>query len=262
MFYHLLPLRRQIILDNIERVFKDKATRKEKIRLAKAFYSHFATTLKELITMDWVSTKRLESLIEIRGREHLLDAINQGRGCLMLTGHFGNWELALLIGSYQMMPLAGQFYVIRRPIRQKWLERKVFQRVQRWGIERIDKTGATLKIYRVLKRNETVIFPMDQHAQIKKNEGLEVDFFSNKAGTYKSLAFIAGSSKAPVLPLSIYRENGKHVLEFLPALEWEEGQDSEDSIYLNTLRYNQTLEKIILEHPEQWWWAHRRWKIG
>jgi KDO2-lipid IV(A) lauroyltransferase len=262
MFYHLFPLRRQIILDNIERVFKDKATRKEKIRLAKAFYSHFATTLKELITMDWISTKHLESF-EVRGSVHLLSAVSQGRGCLMLAGHVGNWEMALFILSCRLMPLTGPLHVIRRPIRQKWLERIVFERVQRWGIQRIDKTGATLKIHRALKKKETVIMTMDQHAQIKKNEGLEVDFFNCKAGTYKSLAFIAGRSKAPVVPLSIFRDqNGRHVLEFLPALEWVEGHDNEESIYLNTLRYNQTLEKIILEHPEQWWWAHRRWKIG
>ncbi|WP_457589310.1 LpxL/LpxP family acyltransferase, partial [Legionella pneumophila] len=35
----------------------------------------------------------------------------------------------------------------------------------------------------------------------------------------------------------------------------------EQAIYRNTLRYNQALEQLILEHPEQWWWVHRRWKL-
>ncbi|WP_298621840.1 lysophospholipid acyltransferase family protein [uncultured Legionella sp.] len=262
MFYHLFPLRKQIVLDNIERVFKDRVNGKEKARLAKAFYSHFALTVKELIAMSWISPKRLESLIDIRGKEHLLDAVNQGRGCLMLTGHLGNWELGLLGIAYHLMPLVGPVCVIRRPIKQKWLERKVFQRMQRWGIKRIDKSGAILKVHRALKAKETIIFTIDQHAQIKKNEGLAVDFFGSKAGTYKSLALIAGSSKAPVVPAVIYRENHKHILEFLPALAWADGEEHEDSIYLNTLRYNQILEQMILQHPEQWWWAHRRWKEG
>ncbi|HHT0593320.1 TPA: lysophospholipid acyltransferase family protein [Legionella anisa] len=259
LFYHLLPIRRKIVLENIDRVFKDQLSLKEKKHLAWAFYSHVASTIKELIFMDWYA--RVDNCVEIKGIEHLLEAKKQGRGCFLLMGHLGNWELTQLAIS-QLKPLIGPIWVIRKAIRIQWLERFIFNRNLRYGLQRIDKTGAPLKIIKALKSKETILFAMDQHAELKKKEGIAVNFFNVKAGTFRSLAFFAGKYQVPVVPLSCYRQaDGKHVLKFYPALSWEPHLDEEQAIYNNTLRYNQKLEQLILEHPEQWWWVHRRWKI-
>lgn len=261
-FYYLLPIRKQIVLDNIDRVFKKSITTKEKIRLAKAFYSHAATTLKEMITMDWLSPKHLDESVEIRGIEYIMEALALGRGALFLTGHLGNWEFVSLIGLLRLAPLTGPFHVVRRAIRMKWLEKIIFARVSRYGIKRIDSQGALVKINRTLKNKGKILFVMDQHAEIQNKLGIAVDFFGIKAGTFSSLAFFSQKFQAPVIPLSSYRmKNGKHILEFHRALTWEEHSDKEQAIYNNTLRYNQVLEQFILEHPEQWWWVHRRWKL-
>ncbi|HFE6150976.1 TPA: hypothetical protein ACF9VA_001924 [Legionella pneumophila] len=112
-----MPLRKQIVLSNIELVFKNTATSAEKTRLAKAFYSHVASILKELFWMGWASSKRLTSKIEIHGLEHLESAVNQNKEVfLLLTGHLGNWELAYTLGFSLLMDQYGQFNIIRRPI--------------------------------------------------------------------------------------------------------------------------------------------------
>ncbi len=65
-----------------------------------------------------------------------------------------------------------------------------------------------------------------------------------------------------MVPAANYRlKNGRHILEFYPPIHWQDHPDPKEAIYLNTLAYNQALEKIIIAHPEQWLWLHKRWKL-
>ncbi|MFO2968883.1 lysophospholipid acyltransferase family protein [Legionella pneumophila serogroup 1] len=261
-FYWFLPIRKQIVLSNIDIVFKNTATPAEKIRLAKAFYSHVASNLKELFWMNWVSSNKLNQTIEIHGLEHLQKAVDQKKGVLLLTGHLGSWELTSVLGFSRLIPQFGNFNIVRRPIKVKWLENLLFNRIKRYRIGIIDSIGAPKKINQALKNKELAVFAMDQHAQLGNKSGIAVEFFGVKAGTYRSLAFFAYKHQTPVVPVSGFRQcNGKHVIKFYPEIEWEFHAVKEQAIYQNTLRYNQALEKLILEHPEQWWWVHRRWKL-
>jgi lauroyl/myristoyl acyltransferase len=88
-----------------------------------------------------------------------------------------------------------------------------------------------------------------------------VPFFGQPAGTFRSLALIARATGAPVIPASAWRErNGHHVLRFEEPLVPIACDDYDEEIRRNTQSYNQALERLILRHPEQWWWMHRRWK--
>ncbi|MCC5792272.1 MAG: lysophospholipid acyltransferase family protein [Legionellaceae bacterium] len=261
LLYWLLPLRKQVVLQNIDLVFKDTATAGEKKRLAKAFYSHVASTLKEILFMR-SGAKKGNQVIEIRGIEHLQTAVAQQKGVFLLTGHLGNWELTSTLGLAQISRLFGPVNIIRRRIRVRWLETILFTRMKEHGLAIIDSMGAPKKIHVALKKNEIILFAMDQHAQLNKKSGIAVDFFGIKAGTYRSLAFFAHKYQSPVVPVSSYRQqNGKHVAQFHPEIEWVHHTEKEQAIYQNTRRYNQMLEKLILQHPEQWWWVHRRWKL-
>jgi KDO2-lipid IV(A) lauroyltransferase len=88
-----------------------------------------------------------------------------------------------------------------------------------------------------------------------------VEFFGHPAGTFRSLAVIALTTGAPVVPAASWREpDGSHVLRFEPALDPIEHAEPNEAIRLNTRAYNAALERMIVRHPEQWWWVHRRWK--
>ena len=79
--------------------------------------------------------------------------------------------------------------------------------------------------------------------------------------TFKSLAIIALSTGAPVIPASSWREpDGTHVLRFEEPLPQIDCEDTTEAIRRNTQAYNDALEKMLLRHPEQWIWMHRRWK--
>jgi len=110
-----------------------------------------------------------------------------------------------------------------------------------------------------LAAGDIVVFPFDQHAG--RRDGVRVEFFGHSAGTFRSVALIAQASGAPVLPASSWREpDGRHVLRFEAPLERVEREDVGEEIRANTRLFNAALERMILRHPEQWWWVHRRWK--
>lgn len=260
--YHCLPYRRRVILANIEQVFAHHLTITQKERLAQAFYSHLATSLKETIALRFMNEQQLRKRVEVRGHEHLLNVAAANKGVLVLTGHFGNWEFAPLGGILNFKQFQGQFHFIRRTLGNKTIERILFRRYHRAGLHVIPKKNSLEQVCAALEQNHAVIFVLDQHASLANRDGIAVEFFGKKAGTYRSLASLSRHTEVPVIPAASYRlANGRHVLEFFEPIPWQDFPTVQEGLYHNTLAYNQALEQIILAHPEQWWWVHKRWKL-
>lgn len=260
--YRWMPYRKKIIFSNIHQVYGDQLTLDEKKHLAMAFYSHLMRSIKETMMLRWMSEKDLTAKVEVRGHQYLLDIAAQGKGVLILTGHFGSWEVAPIGGILNFKQFQGRFHFIRRTLNNKTLERILFKRYYQAGLQVIKKQNALQHVTDALAKNDAVVFVLDQHASLVNRDGIAAEFFGKKAGTYRSLASCSRYTGVPVVPAASYRlENGKHVLEFHPPIEWKEYNSTQESIYRNTCAYNQALEKIILAHPEQWMWLHRRWKL-
>ena len=262
LVYRFLPYRKTIIRANIDQVFGDQLSSSQKEHLAKAFYSHLLTSIKEMILLRFLSEKKLCERVEVRGYERLLEIADEGKGVLVLTGHFGNWEFAPLGGILNFKQFQGQFHFIRRMLGNKTIEKILFRRYYRAGLNVIPKKNSLQQVCDVLEKNHAVVFVLDQHASLANRDGVAAEFFGKKAGTYRSLASISRHTGVPVVPAAGYRlPNGHHVLEFFEPIVWKDYPTTQESIYRNTLAYNQALEQIILAHPEQWLWLHKRWKL-
>ena len=260
--YYCIPYRRKIILANIKQVFGDSLSPKQQVQLAKDFYAHLILSIKEMIQARFMSEEQLRSKVEVRGHQYLLDVASENKGVLILTGHFGSWEFAPLGGILNFKQFKGHFHFIRRTLGNKRLEKWLFGRYQRAGLHVINKDEALPHVRAALEQNHAVVFVLDQHASLANRDGVAVEFFGKKAGTYRSLASLSRHTGLPVVPAASYRlPNGKHVLEFHEPLYWQEYPSNQESIYRNTLAYNQALEKLVLANPAQWMWLHRRWKI-
>lgn len=260
--YHVLPYRKAVVRANIEQVYGDKVSAAAKVHLAKAFYSHLGKIVSETFMIRFLSETQLMAKVSVEGHEHLLEAAAQGKGALILTGHFGNWEFAPLGGMPQFNQFKGNFHFIRRQIGFKRLEQLLFKRYDRAGLKVIPKKNALDKIFSVLEQNHAVVFVLDQHASLVNKDGVAVEFFGKKAGTYRSLAMVAKYSEVAVIPAAGYRtKDNRHVLKFYPPLSVVDAGTHENAIVANTRQYNEILEQIILQHPAQWWWVHKRWKL-
>ncbi|HVO88293.1 MAG TPA: 4'-phosphopantetheinyl transferase superfamily protein [Casimicrobiaceae bacterium] len=259
VLYTLLPFRRAVMIDNLRRVFGASLPDAEIRQLAQAHYAHLWRLLVEFFRFRWLSEKRKRALVRVENLDVFVRAFQAGKGVLILTGHFGNWEVATLAGIQNYPQVRGRFHFVRRPIKPRWLDALVTRRFNRGGFGVIGKRGSLDRIVQLLEAGDVIVFPFDQHAG--RPDGIDVEFFGHPAGTFKSLAIIALATGAPVMPAASWREpDGTHVLRFEEPLPTVDHENTNEAIRRNTRMYNAAIERAVLRHPEQWWWVHRRWK--
>ena len=247
------PYRRKVILKNINQVFANSISEKEKMQLLKAFYSHLAKCIKETLQIRFLSDAKLRKKVKVIGHQHLLDVAAQGKGVLILTGHFGSWEFAPLGGILNFEKYKGHFHFIRKNIGNKYIERILFKRYSTAGLHVIPKDNAMHLVKDALEKNHAVVFVLDQHAIVQNKDGIPVEFFGKKAGTYRSLASLSRHTDIPVVPAAGYREkNGQHVLEFFAPIPWQEYPTTRESLYQNTKNYISDFlnENMFCSFPE------------
>ncbi len=261
LVYYLLPVRRGVILANLRRVFGSTVADAEIKRLAQAHYAHLARLAGEFLWYPWLSQARRAASVRVENVATLDAALERGRGAIVITGHFGNWEVATAaaLSDRRFAYARGRFQFVRRQFKPRWVDALVTRRFRRAGFGTLPKRGALDAIVQCLEKGDMVVFPFDQHAGGR--DAVQVEFFGHPAGTFRSVAIIAMATGAPVLPAASWREpDGRHVLRFEEPLHAIECADVDEAIRRNTRAYNAALERLILRHPEQWWWVHRRWK--
>jgi KDO2-lipid IV(A) lauroyltransferase len=259
LLYRLLPLRRRVILENLRRVFGPAVPEAEIERLAQAHYAHWWRLLGEFLRFRWMSPARKAAMVRVENVDVLAAALARGKGVLVLTGHFGNFEVATIAGLAGFPEMHGRIHFVRRAIKPRWLDALVTRRFRGAGFGVLGKRGSLDAILECLAAGDMVVFPFDQHAG--PPDGIASEFFGHTAWTFKSLAIIALATDAQVLPAAAWREaDGHHVLRFEAPLPLIESDNVNDEIRRNTRAFNAALERLVLRHPEQWFWVHRRWK--
>ncbi len=174
---------------------------------------------------------------------------------LLLTGHYGNFE----ISNYVLGTLGFETTAIGRPLDNPYVNEWLMGVRQRQGSRIINKKGATDEVVGILEQNGVVGFVADQNAGSK---GLFVDFFGRKASTYKSIALLAMEYNAPVV-IGYGRRIGDRfrfqiaAQDIIYPADW---QAQEDPLRYITQRYTTAIENIVRQDPGQYWWVHRRWK--
>ena len=259
MFYHLFPYRRKLVMENFRRVFGDTLPEEEILRLAQAYYAHYLRFIIEFIRLPLMSARKKKAFIRVENIESPLGVYDKGKGLIMLTGHFGNWEVSTVAGIAQYPQFKGLFHFVRRPLKPEWLNRWITRRFHRAGFGTLAKRGSLDEVLNLLEKGLAIVYVFDQFAV--KKEGVVVDFFGHPASTFKSPALLALSTGAPVIPSCSWREpDGTHVLRFEDPLPLIHCEDAGEAIRQNTRAYNAALERMMLRHPELWIWMHRRWK--
>jgi KDO2-lipid IV(A) lauroyltransferase len=213
----------------------------------------------EFVVFRWLSAERKASLVRVENYEAFAAALDRGKGVLILTGHFGNWEVSTIAGLAKYPAFRGRFHFVRRAFKPRWLDRFIVRRFNEAGFGVIGKRGSLDRILDLLAKGDVIVFPFDQHAG--PPDGIESEFFGHRAWTFRSLAIIALATGAPVVSATGWRDaDGTHVMRFGEPLPLVEAEDTNEAIRLTTRAYNEALERLVVARPEQWYWVHRRWK--
>ena len=225
-------------------------------KLSRASFQHFARCTLEIVGSFFWPMGRADSLMEAPEQDLLaLDAAAaSGKGALLLTGHLGNWEVG---GHYFGERYPGKFAVVAKRLRPAWLDSLAWGLRSRSGTEVIPKDQAARGVLRALKEGKLVAVLMDQN----RPDGVFAPFFGRLAATTPLVPMLAARTGASVLPTSVTRrEDGRFELSVLPPLVFQGEFREPGSLEEAVATCNRALETMILLHPGQWLWSHRRFK--
>ncbi len=249
LFYSVGKKRRNRAMDNLALAFPEMTVEERKV-LTRRVFEHFG-----LVAADFLASKRrtladLETTTEICGRENLDEAIAAGKGVLLVTGHFGNWERVSAWVSMAGYPLT----VVIRDADQPGVNHVVNELRTASGTQVLPRGNAPRRILEKLRSNEIVGILSDQNS-----EDAFLPFFGKPAGTNLGLGVIQSRTGAVVQPVSCaYLGGCRYRIVFYPHMQPETGYETKGEGLLRA--FNDWLERVIRERPEQWLWFHDRWR--
>jgi Kdo2-lipid IVA lauroyltransferase/acyltransferase len=256
LMYRFDRKHRQRALGNLRRSFPEMGQRELEHLALRSHQDLVMLAVEILFTTRLIRLDTWANYIELNNfRDVVSLLLRKDQGLIMLTGHYGNWEIL----GYVMATFGFRTTSVARPLDNPYINEWVLGVRERQGQRIIDKKGATDEVIDVLKNKGTVAFIADQNAGKK---GLFVDFFGRKASTYKSIGLIAMQFEVPVV-IGYARRHGTKfhfkvgVQDVIYPQDWK---DQPDPLRYITQRYTKALEDVVRAEPGQYLWVHRRWK--
>jgi len=255
LLFYCTPNRRHIALNNLSQAFPGKS-KVELFRVLHDCYSNLGLCIVEFLRLPALKKyEKVAEVITLEGEEHLRSALAKGRGVILLTAHFGNWELVgagLAAAGYTLNVLA-------RHQKDKATTSLVDSIRETAGMRVLPaRSGDASRILRCLRRGEIIGFLIDQNAA---REGIFVDFFGRLASTHAGAALFAIRTRAPVIPIfGIRHKDNTHTALILPEVEVIRTGNLKEDIRANTAAFTRLVEQQIRARPEMWFWLHDRWK--
>lgn len=256
LMYALDLEHRRVAIDNLKIAFGQEKSEEERRLIAKKNFQNIGMMAIEFFRIPKMDMETYKRKVTVEGLDQALKVLDENRGALLLLGHFGNWELMALMSQVINRPIMAIAKLIKN---NPWLERWIIESREKIGLEIIPPRNATPKVVQALSQNKIVAILFDQRG--RRSKGIWADFFGRKVPTTPGLATMAIRSGAPVIPVFMIREGfDKHRLIIKEPLSLIQTGDFNQDVEANTQLFNQVLESIIRQYPDQWLWIHRRFE--
>ncbi len=251
----VFPYRKKVVMSNLAKAFPEKSSRWRKKISGKA-YKYFARIYFDIFAGYRLSNARLDQMIHSENSEIIDRAISENRGVIIVLFHFGNWELIADWLARKGYSIAG----VATPQYNSFTDKLVNDTRTRNGLRILPKGKRnTVRIFRYLKQNHLLYMVSDQHAG---GQGTWVKFFNQWSSSFQGPIMFALRKKCPViLATCLFNEDGKYDLHFDRfSMKTPENLSDESKIRYLVQSYTNYFEEKIRQHPEQYYWFHRRWK--
>ena len=245
--------RRLVAYANLKSAFSTEKTPAELKSITKKVYRNMVQTFVEVLNLTKVNRKYVDRYVEFVNIPRLHNAAKSGRGTILLTAHFGDWELSSLVSSVIGYPIL----VLVREQKMKRLNELLNRLRESNGCKVIRKGMQTKNILKALRGNKIVGILSDQDAG--KN-GMFVDFFGRPTSYHSGPFEMAKHMDSLILPNFIVRARGPYHKVFLEEYIDFRKTKGPDDIRENVQRYANLLEAYVRKYPDQWLWLHKRWK--
>ena len=241
----LIPRYRRIAIKNLTMAgFHDPA------HIVDGMFASLARMVAMFARFPALNKSNIDRYIRYEGLENFETARAHGKGVLIATAHFGNWELSAFAHALMTAPMN----IVVRPLDNARVDALVERYRSLSGNRIITKRDAARDILRALKGGEAVGILIDQNTTL--DEGVFIDFFGTKACAGSAFVKLAHHSGAAVVPgYALWSDaEKKYVLRFDPHIPMS------GDVLADTQEVHSHLESVIRKHPDQYLWIHRRWK--
>ncbi len=257
LVYQVNRRHRRVADENLRLAFPGVHDEAERDRMVRAVYRHFCLVLIEIMLLprkirihNW-----LRYFDVIGENKPILEALLSRRPLLLVTGHFGNWE----IGGYTLALVGFPLYAVARDLDNPYLDAYLRKFRESTGQKILNKNGDAERMQEILANGGVIATLGDQDAG---QRGLFVDFFGRPASSHKAIALLMLEYQVPLAVVGLRRvgEPLRYHLVVGDLIQPEEYADQPDAIRRVTERYTKAFESIVRQAPEQYFWLHRRWK--
>ena len=251
---HRLGIRRATVEQNLRLAFPERteAWRQDVCRRA---YQHLGREAAAMLRLATLDKQAVIDRTVTRGWDEMEGALAEGKGCILATGHYGNWEIAAAAVAARGVPISA---IVRRQ-GNLLVDQRLDETRRRLGVETVAQREAPRAVPRALRRNGVVGIVGDQDA---RRAGVYVPFFGVPASTHRGPALFAIRFGAPVFACVARRLPGAGVRYEVSGtrVPVQRTGDLEADVAALTAELAARLEASIREAPEQYFWFHRRWK--
>ncbi len=251
--YERVKLRRKLVETNLRLSFPEKSD-EEQTRIARQVYIEQVQSLFEIMRAPLIRSKADAEKIFTVENFHLAEkCYAEGKGAIVVSAHFGNWELKAMCWAFLAKPCA----IVYKPFSNKFLNKKMLEWRTLGGNEFIPMSEAAKLGLKRLREGKLLALVSDQAAH---TDDYFTTFLGRDAAIFLGAAVFALRTKLPMI-LSMPRRVGigKHVLE-LSEIKTDDLTFSSENIKVLAERYTRAIESYIRRYPEQWFWLHNRWK--
>jgi KDO2-lipid IV(A) lauroyltransferase len=251
--YYFIPIRRSVVLHNI-RSAMPTLSKRQTLRIARNTFVMFGQNFFEFLRTPVRTRLEISKRVRMHNVDLLYDAYRSGKGTMLMSGHFGNWEIMACAIVAAGFPLV----VIARRQRNIMVDDMINSFRQAGGIETVALGMGVREFLRALRQNKFVAMLADQDAH---SEGVFVDFFNIPSATAAGPAVLALKTGATIIfSTCVQRHDGSYDAFFEKIPTHDVSGVTDDNIRLLTQRHVAKLEEKIRQWPDHWFWMHRRWK--
>lgn len=255
ILYDWVRFRRDVVEENLQIALPGQ-TPTQRRGVAIAMWEHLLLMSVEIIHAPRkIHDTNWRKFFHIEGLRQLVDTLLQPRPRVVVTAHFGNFEIA----GYITGLLGFRTHTVARTIDNPYIDSYINRFRECTGQYILPKVGSSPQADTVLQTNGTLVLLGDQHAG---GRGCWVDFMGRPASCHKALALFTLMSGAPMVAVYCKREGRpmKFELGLAGIIDPQVPCAELAGVKQLTQWYNHVLEREIRRSPHQYWWVHRRWR--
>ncbi len=252
---YLLGVRKKVAMTNLDIVYKDTKTKKEKEQIYKECLINVGRYAVNYFRLPFLPASFWDNHCELENAEALLNAFNKKKGVILIGAHIGMWDLA----CGKLGTLGYPVVLIGKNVKNPAVHACVCETRVRMNFASLKNRGTLKQILEELRAGGGIVMTVDQ--DMRAHKGVYLNWLGHTAYSVVSTAFVAKRTGSVVIPIAMYQLSPtKFKLRVGEEIPWIECEEGEKELQINAQNHSDIVQKWIMEAPELWFWLHKRYK--